>query len=128
MADQKDGALIFRQRPPQLGLGVRVQMVCGLIQKQQVGGPVQQLAKAYLGLFAAGKYSDLAFDVLGGQAAFRQGRPDLKLAVIRKFLPKLLDRGAGIARSRFLLKVADLQIIAQPDLAGQGGDYAQNAF
>ena len=40
MADEKDGALILLQGALQLVLGVRIQMVCGLVQEKDIALPV----------------------------------------------------------------------------------------
>ena len=52
MADEQDTSLVFLQRPLQLVFGVHIQMVRGLVQEEEVGVAVDELAEADLGLLA----------------------------------------------------------------------------
>ena len=128
MADHQNAALIDAQRPFQLCLGVRVQMVGGLIQQKHVGRAVDQLAEPHLRLFAAAQHPDQAFDVFGGQAAFCQSGAHLILGVGGKGVPDFLDAGGIVIRLHFLLKVSDAQIIPLFHAAGKRRNQAQNAF
>ena len=103
-------------------------MVGRLVEEQDIALAVDQLAQADLGLLAARQDADLALDVLGGQTALGQSGTDFKLGEAGELLPDLLDAGGGIVIAAFLLKVADLQAVAQTDRAGQGRDDAQNAL
>ena len=53
MADEQDTSLVFLQRPLQLVFGVHIQVIGGLVQQQEVGFPVDELAQPDLGLLAA---------------------------------------------------------------------------
>ena len=66
--------------------------------------------------------------MLGCEAAFCQGRPNLILGIGRKFLPDLIQTGVGIAGSHFLFKISDGQVISQLYGTGQGRSQSQDAL
>ena len=52
MADKQDTFLVLLQCPFQFVLGIHVQVVGGLVQEEEVGVAVDELAEADLGLLA----------------------------------------------------------------------------
>ena len=128
MADHQDAALIGGERPLQLRLGVRVQVVGGLIQHKHVGGAVDELTEPHLCLLPAAQDPHQAFDVFGGQAAFCQSGAHLVLGVGRKFVPDGLNAGGVVLCLHLLFKVADAQIIPLLHAAGKRRDQAEDAF
>ena len=81
MTDQKDAAFVFFESTFQSLFCIHIQMVGGLIQEQDIGVTVDQLAKPYLGLFSTAQDAYLAFDMLCGKSAFSQCGTDLILCV-----------------------------------------------
>ncbi len=74
-------------------LSVCIQVIGRLIQKQDVGITVDELAQADLRLLASAQYPHLALDVFGSQAAFGKGGADFILVKGRKFLPDFFNTG-----------------------------------
>lgn len=70
MAYHENAAVILPKGAFKLRLGIHIQMIGRLIQKQDIAFPVYDPAKPYLCLFPAAQYLYLAFNVLGGQPAF----------------------------------------------------------
>ena len=86
-------------------------MVGGLIQEQDIGITVDQLAKPYLGLFSTAQDAYLAFDVLCGKSAFSQCGTDLILCVGRKILPELFDTGGTVVAFHFPVSYTHLTYV-----------------
>ena len=113
MTDEKNTALVFFQGTFQLFLGIYIQMVGWLVQKEDVGWFIQNLAQPDLSLLATGEYTYLTFNVFCSQTTFGQGRAHLKLIKSREFLPDFFDAGGRISCRSFLFKVSDILIVAQ---------------
>ena len=113
MTDEKNTALVFFQGTFQLFLGIYIQMVGWLVQKEDVGWFIQNLAQPDLSLLATGEYTHLTFDVFCSQTTFGQSRAHFKLIKSREFLPDLFDAGSRISCRGFLFKVSDILIVAQ---------------
>ena len=128
MTDQKDAAFVFFESTFQSLLCIHIQMVGGLIQEQDIGVTVDQLAKPYLGLFSTAQDAYLAFDVLCGKSAFSQCGTDLILCVGRKILPELFDTGGTVVAFHFLFKIADLEIFSQFARTGKSRNQSEDTF
>ena len=63
MTDQKDAAFVFFESTFQSLFCIHIQMVGGLIQEQDIGVTVDQLAKPYLGLFSTAQDVDFGIPV-----------------------------------------------------------------
>ena len=112
MADEKQGSPVFPKGLFQGILSVCIQVIGRLVQKQDVGIPVDQLAQADLRLLASAQYPHLALDVLGSQAAFGKGGADFILVKGRKFLPNFFNTGRPVVIIPFLLEIAGQYIFS----------------
>ena len=70
VADQKDAALVFLQGVLQFSLGINVQMVCRLVEQENICFGIHDLAQTYLCLLTTGEYPHLALNMLCRQPAF----------------------------------------------------------
>ena len=112
MADEKQGSPVFPKSLFQGILSVCIQVIGGLIQKQDVGIPVDQFAQADLRLLASAQYPHLALDVLGSQAAFGKGGADFILVKGRKLLPDFFNAGRLVVIIHILLEVAGQYVLS----------------
>ena len=128
MAYHQNASAICDQCTLQFVLGIHIEVVGGLVEDEYIGGTVDQLAETHLCLFTAGQDFDKAFNMLGCKAAFCEGGTHLILGKRGKFLPDLFDTGLRVVLGRFLLKIANIQVISQLGKPIQRFDHSQNAF
>ena len=127
VANHQNAPFVFRQSAEKLVLCVLIEMVCGLVQKENVGRTVDQLAEAHFRLLAAAEDAYLTLDVLRGQSAFCQRGTDFKLRKRWEFFPYFLDACGGDALLCLLLKISDVQEISLFHGAGNRRDESQQA-
>ena len=103
-------------------------MVCRLVEQENIGLGIHDLAQTYLCLLTTTQNADLTLYMLCGQTTFCQCGTDLILCVGRKILPELFDTGGTVVAFDFLFKIADLEIFSQFSRTGKSRDQSEDTF
>lgn len=126
MTDEEDGAFIFLQGTLQFFFRLDVEVIGRLIEYKDVRFFVHQLAEADFRLLPAAQHLDLAFDVLGRQAAFRQGSTDFCLIEGWELIPHFFNTSLIILRLDLLLEISDMKIVSKLHRTRDRFDFSQN--
>lgn len=124
MGHQQQRAGVGRQGLGEGLPGVNIQMVCGLVQKEQVGPLEQNLGEPQPGQLAAREGVAGLKDRLAPEAQFRQMAPDFQLGHPGVFVPEGVDDPALPCPALLLDKDAGPRPGAEADHAAGGAALA----